>query len=67
MAKIWRADPKPITSSDPTGWQDGNFGFRSVRHDEEAEEGSSDVNKGIRPGAPKEAGTNTPRRDYTNG
>jgi len=65
MAKIWRANPKPITNSDPTGWQDGNYGYRTVQNAEEAEEGIGEVNKGVRPGAPKEAGINTPRKDST--
>jgi len=66
MAKIYRANPKPITRSDPTGWQDGNFGFRTVQCEEDAEE-PNDVNKGVRPGAPTEAGMNSPRKDSTIG
>jgi hypothetical protein len=57
----WIANPKPITSSDPTGWRDGDFGLNTVLCAEEAEEGTTDTNKGVRNGAPQEAGTNSKR------
>lgn len=47
---IWKANPRPITNSDPNGWKDGNYGLNTV----ECAEGEGE-NKGIREGAPKEA------------
>ena len=60
--KMWKANPRPITNSDPTGWRDGDYGLNTVEC--AYPEGT---NKGIRSGAPKEAGMNTPQRNTTYG